>query len=74
MVIYEPFKVGEADFVRAYSDIGMKIRGGSPESDYDEACDPAEFGRTYTETDIPIDTDEGEAFAMLNVLLGGALS
>ena len=74
MVIYEPFKVGEADFVRAYSDIGMKILGGSPESDYDEACDPAEFGRTYTETDIPIDTDEGEAFAMLNVLLGGALS
>lgn len=49
------------DFVRTYSDLGMKIHGGIPEADYDEAVDPAELNRSYTETDIPIegDADEG---------------
>ena len=70
MVIYEPFKVGEADFVRAYSDNGMMIHGGSPEGDYSEACDPAEFGRTYTETDLP-SGDDVTAEEALSVLLGG---
>ena len=74
MIRTEHFTVNEIDYVRTYSDSGMMIHGGSPEGDYSEACDPAELGRTYTETDIPIDTDEGEAFAMLNTLLGGALS
>lgn len=57
MVKYKPFYVGETLFNRAYSDRGMMIHGGIPESDYSEACDPAEFGRTYTETDTPIDDD-----------------
>ena len=60
MIIQESYKVGERDFIRTYSDRGMKVHGGSPEADYDEACDPAEFGRTYTETDIPIEPDEEE--------------
>ena len=72
MVIYESFKVGEANFVRAYSDNGMMIHGGSPEGDYSEACDPAEYGRTYTETDIPID-DDMTAEEALSILLGGAV-
>ena len=58
MIIQEHFLIGERDFVRTYSDRGMKIHGGSPESDYDEACDPAELNRTYTETDTPIESDE----------------
>lgn len=58
MIIQEHFLIGERDFVRTYSDKGMKIHGGFPESDYDEACDPAELSRTYTETDIPIESDE----------------
>ena len=57
MVKYEPFYVGERLFNRTYSDKGVMIHGGSPEGDYSEACDPASFGRTYTETDIPIDDD-----------------
>ena len=57
MVVYEQFYVGETLFNRAYSDQGMMIHGGSPEDDYTEATDPAELGRTYTETDIPIDDD-----------------
>ena len=50
--------VGERDFIRTYSSIGVKVHGGFPEYDYDEVSDPAEFGRTYTETDIPV---EGES-------------
>lgn len=72
MVIYEPFKVGEADFVRAYSDIGMMIHGGVPEADYSEATDPAILGRTYTETDIPIE-DDVTAEEAVSILLGGVL-
>lgn len=70
-IIQEHFLVGERDFIRTYSDAGMMIHGGSPEGDYSEACDPAELGRTYTETDIPIDADEDEAAEILDILLGG---
>ncbi len=48
------------DLVHTYSDKGVKIHGGFPEGDYDEAYDPIDAGRTYTETDIPIDEDEEE--------------
>ena len=74
MVIYESFKVGEADFVRAYSDNGMMIHGGSPEGDYSEACDPAELNRTYTETDIPIEggSEESDKAEAYDILIGGA--
>lgn len=69
MVKYEPFYVGERLFNRAYSDRGMMIHGGVPESDYDETCDPASFGRTYTETDIPIEGDD-TAEELLDIILG----
>lgn len=74
MIKTEHFTVGETDFIRTYSDREMMIRGGFPEADYAEACDPAELGRTYTETDIPIDdesvkADKAEAF---DILVGGA--
>lgn len=69
MIVTENFKVGERDFIRTYSDAGRYVvRDGIT---YDEACDPAEFGRTYTEGDlIPIDEDESirikaEAFDIL---------
>ena len=74
MIKTETFYVGEQEFIRTYSDAGMKIHGGSPEGDYDEATDPAEFGRTYTETDIPVEseeTNEGDkAIEMVDTLLG----
>lgn len=72
-IVTETFTVGEREFVRTYSNIGMKIHGGFPESDYDEATDPAELGRTYTETDTPIeDGSFSEAEMIANILLGGA--
>jgi hypothetical protein len=52
------------------SDIGMKIHGGFPEADYDEAYDPIDMGRTYTETDIPI--EEATAEEILDILTGEA--
>ena len=73
MVVYESFKSGEAEMVRAYSDKGVKIHGGMPEGDYDVAEDPVELGRTYTETDIPIDEGDVTAEEALSILLGGAV-
>ena len=59
------------NMIRTYSDKGMYIHGGMPEADYAEALDPAELGRTYTETDTPIE-EETDAEQILSILLGGA--
>ena len=74
-IVQEHFLVGERDFIKTYSDAGMLIHGGSPEADYAEACDPAEFNRTYTETNIPIDegeeTPEEDEYAQAGRILMG---
>lgn len=59
------------NIVHTWSDLGFKIHGGVPEGDYDEAYDPIDSGRTYTETDIPID-DETSAEEIVNILTGEA--
>lgn len=69
MIRTEQFQINGVDFVRTFSDAGMKIHGGSPVDDYDVAEDPAEFNRTYTETDIPIDSDS-TAEDIVNILTG----
>lgn len=69
MIKQETITIGEKQFIRTYSDKGMMIHGGSPEADYSEAIDPAELGRTYTETDIPIDEDD-TAEAIVDILTG----
>lgn len=71
MIKTENITISGKAFIRTYSDKGMMIHGGSPEADYAEALDPAELGREYTETDIPIES-EGTAEEILNILLGGA--
>lgn len=68
MIRTETITISGKTFIRTYSDKGMMIHGGMPEADYAEALDPAELGRTYTETAIPI---EGDAEEILNILLGG---
>lgn len=60
------------NFVYTYSDLGMKIHGGMPEADYDEAYDPVDLGRIYTETDIPIDSEDADAEEIVNILTGEA--
>ena len=69
-IITQRFKVGEREFIRTYSDGNLMIHGGSPEGDYEEACDPAELNRTYTETDIPIDGGEPTAEEIVDILMG----
>ena len=40
-IVQEHFFISEREFIRTYSDSGFKVHGGSPESDYDIAEDPA---------------------------------
>lgn len=57
-VVVETFYVGEREFTRTYSDANRcVVRDGVS---YSEACDPAEFGRTYVEGDVMDDTDPSE--------------
>lgn len=71
MICQEHFDVNGRDFIRTYSDAGRYVvRDGES---YSEACDPAEFGRTYNEGDqMPDEEREMQAEELLNILLGGA--
>lgn len=69
MIKTESITIGGKTFIRTYSDKGVYIHGGSPEADYSEALDPAELGRTYTETTTPIE-DDTTAEDILNILTG----
>lgn len=57
-IITEYYKTRDDGVVlnRTYSDMGMKIERDGER--YDEAIDPAELNRQYTETDEPIDADD----------------
>lgn len=57
MIKTEEITIGSRTFTRTWSSKKVYIHGGCPESDYAEAMDPAEFGRTYTETKIPIEEE-----------------
>lgn len=70
MIKTETITIGNKQYTRTYSDRGMMIHGGMPEGDYDEAVDPAELGRTYVETDIPIEGEESEAEEIVSILTG----
>lgn len=69
MIVTETLTIGDKQYTRTYSDAGMMIHGGVPEGNYSEAIDPAEFGRVYTETDIPIE-GETEAEEIVSILTG----
>ena len=60
MVIYTKFQLEEDGWilVRAYSSKGVKIKQDGTDEIYTEAIDPEFAGRTYTETNIPIETEE----------------
>lgn len=69
MIVQEHFDVNGRNFVRTYSDSGRYVvRDGI---EYSEACDPAEFGRQYTEGEI-MPADEADASEILAILTGGA--
>lgn len=75
MIRTEHFEINGRDFIRTVSDSGRYVvRDGVS---YSEACDPAEFGRVYTEGDIMPPEEQAmdelaakaEAF---DILMGGA--
>ena len=68
MIKTKKLTISGKTFVRTYSDRGMMIHGGMPEGDYSEATDPEELGRTYTETNIPIDGEDPTAEEIVNAL------
>lgn len=55
MIVTEQLTINDRQFTKTYSDSGFMVERDGAQ--YSEAIDPSEFGRTYTETDIPI---EGE--------------
>lgn len=55
MIVYENL---QNNLVKSYSDAGFFIRGGFPESDYEEAIDPKSSNRKYVETDKKIPKQE----------------
>lgn len=72
MIITEDYMIKDTPFVKTYSDKGMMIEREGEQ--YAEAHDPAEFGREYTETDIPIDgevmSDVEEKAKAYDILMG----
>ena len=70
-IVTETFYVGEREFTRTYSDGGRYVvRDGVS---YSEACDPAEFDRTYTEGDVMPDderTDLADKAEAYDILMG----
>lgn len=61
----------KGDLIHTYSDKGVYVHGGYPEADYAEAIDPASLGRTYTETDRPIEDEPVTAEEALRIIMGG---
>ena len=55
MIITEQLTINDRPFTKNYSDSGYYIERDGVR--YSEAIDPAELGRTYTETDVPIETE-----------------
>lgn len=67
MIQTETFYINGHEFTRTYSDANRYVvRDGI---EYSEACDPAEFGRTYTEgNEMP--QEDGDADELLTMLEG----
>lgn len=58
MIKTENLTINGRAFVKTYSDEGYMVERDGVR--YSEAIDPAEFGRTYTETDEKIEPIEEE--------------
>lgn len=57
MIKTEQLTINDKQFTKSYSDSGYMIERDGVR--YGEAIDPSEYGRTYTETDIPIEGETG---------------
>lgn len=57
MIVTEKIDINSKAFIRTYSSTGNYIERDGVH--YDEAIDPAEMGRTYTETEEKAEVSEG---------------
>lgn len=69
MIFKKPIEINGSEFLKTYSD-SFCIRNG--DVIYDEAIDPLNSGRVYTETDIPLPERELTAEEALEIITGGA--
>ena len=65
MIITEQLTINEKSFTKTVSDSGFYIERDGVQ--YSEAIDPSEFGRTYTETNIPVEAEPIEPETDLTV-------
>lgn len=72
MIKTENITVNGREFVRTYSDAGLMIRKDGTDEVYAEAIDPVGSGRTYTETDEPVQEEDLTAEEALSIITGGA--
>lgn len=71
MIKTESMTINGREFVRTYSDAGYMIEREGIR--YEEAIDPADTGRTYTETDEPCPnqmTEVEQKAAAYDILVG----
>lgn len=70
MIVSKTFDINGVSHVRHYSDSGLMIAsdGGI---EYEVAEDLTSLGKTYHETETPVESEPGEAEEILNILLGG---
>ena len=50
--------LNDGTLIKTFSDAGMMIKQDETGILYAEAIDPINIGRTYTETDIPVEQEE----------------
>ena len=55
MIKTEQLTINNKQFTKTYSDVGFMVERDGVQ--YSEAIDPSEFGRTYTETDMPVEAE-----------------
>lgn len=72
MIKTEQLTINNKQFTKTYSDAGFMVERDGVQ--YSKAIDPSEFGRTYTETDIPVEaeatTETEQKAAAFNCLTG----
>lgn len=69
MIVIERVQ-GTENLIRTYSDAAMMIRQDQTGAMYEEAVDIDTSGYTYTETDIPISSEELSDTDALNIIMG----
>ena len=65
MIKTETITINGHELVRTYSDANMMIQQDGTSVIYAEAIDPVDSGRTYTETETPIEQTEEDRLAQL---------